>query len=315
MKKISNCEEISLTAKLSAYFQTFSDIPFAKEIAEESGSEEAFKELCGGMDLPINNFAVLSLLSEARYKITNHILEQWGINQILEIASGFSPRGLAMTENPEVVYVITDLPKILEEEKTIVKKILARLNSRRPNLHFQVVSALDRESLSKTANFFRPNQPLAIISEGLLTYFNREEKKNVADNIHELLKRRGGGVWVTPDVSTKQFMERIFQINENSRQINLLFSDITGRDLEDNAFLDENDIRQFFEKTGFKIQEYQYSNINVIKDLFSVKLWEFDLGAVFKILQGRKTLILTPYNNTLPFYKAVHHQTRRLDNI
>ena len=40
-------EKISPTAKLVAYLRTFSDIPYAKEIAEESGSEKVFRELAG----------------------------------------------------------------------------------------------------------------------------------------------------------------------------------------------------------------------------------------------------------------------------
>ena len=38
-------EKISPTTKLTAYLRTFSDIPFAKEIATESGAEKAFLEL------------------------------------------------------------------------------------------------------------------------------------------------------------------------------------------------------------------------------------------------------------------------------
>jgi len=40
-------EKISPTAKLVAYLRAFTDIPYAKEIARESGAEKAFHELSG----------------------------------------------------------------------------------------------------------------------------------------------------------------------------------------------------------------------------------------------------------------------------
>lgn len=46
MKK--SYQKISPTAKLVAYLRTFTDIPFAKEIAAESGAEKTFQELTGG---------------------------------------------------------------------------------------------------------------------------------------------------------------------------------------------------------------------------------------------------------------------------
>jgi hypothetical protein len=40
-------EKISPTAKLVAYLRTFTDIPYAKEIAVESGAKKTFRELAG----------------------------------------------------------------------------------------------------------------------------------------------------------------------------------------------------------------------------------------------------------------------------
>jgi O-methyltransferase involved in polyketide biosynthesis len=284
-------EKISPTAKLVAQLRIFTDIPFAKELAEESCSEETFKELVGDMDKSIIGFTPLI---EARYKVTDKILEQRGINQVLEIASGLSPRGLAMTENPNVIYVATDLPNILEQEKAIAEKIITETNISRPNLHFQTANVLNRQSLYAAASFFRPSKRIAVVNEGLLMYLNRQEKGAAASNILELLKQNGG-LWITPDVSTKKFMERIFQANENLRKIASHISGITERNIENNTFADDDDTRQFFDDAGFVIEEFQHSYI--IDELSSVKSLGIERGIVLKILQGRKTIILTPKEN------------------
>jgi O-methyltransferase involved in polyketide biosynthesis len=107
-------EKISPTAKLVAYLRRSTDIPFAKEIAEENGAQKTFRELAGRSSESLARFAAFW---EARYKVTDRIIVQRGMTQILEVAAGLSPRGLAMTENPDVVYVVTDLPQVLEQEK------------------------------------------------------------------------------------------------------------------------------------------------------------------------------------------------------
>jgi hypothetical protein len=93
-------EAISPTAKFVAFVRAFTDIPYAHEIAEESGAEQAFQELARQS---IESFSQLIPFWEARYKATDRIIQLRGITQILEIAAGLSPRGLAMTVNPRVV--------------------------------------------------------------------------------------------------------------------------------------------------------------------------------------------------------------------
>ncbi len=59
---------------------------------------------------------VYAPILEARYKSIVHLIRSSGTTQVLELASGFSLRGLAMSENSDLVYVDTDLPGIREEK-------------------------------------------------------------------------------------------------------------------------------------------------------------------------------------------------------
>jgi len=284
-------EKISPTAKLVAYLRTFTDIPFTQEIATKSGAEKTFNELA---DETAKSMIRLAPMWEARYKATNRILAERGITQILEIAAGLSPRGLAMTENPDVVYVVTDLPKILEEEKEIASAILVKLNSRRPNLHFQPANCFSMDSLSAASAAFNPHKPLAVITEGLFPYLTLDERKTLAGNIHELLEKHPG-LWITTDVHTKQSLQKMSQFDANAKKRLTRISTSTESTLESNFFEDENDMKQFFSKAGFKMETYSF--IKVFGELSSVKILNLTQGEILKIQQGfrvLKTLILTP---------------------
>jgi len=280
-------EKISTTAKLVAHIRAITNIPFAKEIAAASGAEADFQTLAGKSA----EFMTESAFNwEARYKTTDQIIARYHITQVLEIAAGLSPRGLAMTENPDVVYVATDLPEILEQEKAIAESILAKMNMHRPNLYYRIANALDRESLLQAAIPFRSDKPVAIITEGLLPYLTRDEKETLAGNIRDLLTQHDG-IWITSDVPPKQLWKFVSQVDGTMQQRMQNITGATGRDIEQNTFEDENDVRQFFTNTGFTIEEYSYAN--VLEDLSSVKLSKFKREEILEILQMLKTLILT----------------------
>lgn len=276
--------KISPTAKLVAHGRTFTDIPFAKEIAIECDAEKAFQSsyIAESLSLQVPFW-------EARYKATNQIIAREGITQILEIAAGLSPRGLTMTGDPEVVYVATDLPEMLEQEKSIAEAILARLNIQRPNLHFSVANALDLDELLQAATPFQSDKPIALLTEGLLSYLTRAEQATLAANMHELLARYGG-VWITPDVSTKQNWEKFRRIDKRMQQRAEAISNTTGRSLYDNLFIDNNDIQQFFTDAGFKIEEYSY--LHVLDELSSLKRLNFDRENIVQTMQSFTVLIL-----------------------
>jgi O-methyltransferase involved in polyketide biosynthesis len=278
-------EKISPTAKLVAYSRTFTDIPFAKEIAIKSNAKQSFEEQTGDIRG--------SPIWEARYKVTDKIIKEHGITQVLEIASGLSPRGLSMTRNSDVVYVATDLPQILEEEKEIAQSILAQSNESRPNLHFQAVNALDMESLSKAVTFFKKDKSLAVITEGLLPYFSMEEKQTLAKNIHKIFSEYSG-CWITNEVYSKDALKKISQSADDfakNRMKQDQYNILSGN----NVFSDEAEINRFFEQEGFKIEKY--SHLKIFGDLTSVKnlgLSEEEIVKIKQILNIKDTLVLTP---------------------
>ena len=116
---------------------------------------------------------------------------------------------------------------------------------------------------------FQYSRPIAVVTEGLLGYLTRQEKRTLATNIRELFAPYGG-IWITPDVGTQQLFKRFSQVDGDVQQRFEYISSATGRDIEKNAFEDDDDLRRFFSDAGYTIEEYPHAN--VLDDLSAVKL-------------------------------------------
>jgi hypothetical protein len=62
-------DKIGTTAKLVAYLRSFTDIPFTKEIAVETGAKRDFETLAGKSGQSMTQFA---FIWDAHYKATDH---------------------------------------------------------------------------------------------------------------------------------------------------------------------------------------------------------------------------------------------------
>jgi Leucine carboxyl methyltransferase len=237
---------ISPTAKLVAYMRAMSDIPYYPRIAamcDATATAESFYN--SNMELPHKRAPV----AELRYKSLSGILGSLTYDNIIELASGLSPRGLILTEDPNVRFVETDLPEILQDKQEIVKALLG--SEERPEYRFASANALDTDEFIAAAHNLRPG-PAAVIHEGLLPYLNNDEKEKLAANIMGLLNLLAGA-WITPDILTREQHEKTMAQSLAQKRI----LSTTGRNLTDNLFEDFYDAKRFFDRAGFKVERYQ----------------------------------------------------------
>ena len=116
-----------------------------------------------------------------RHQIIDEILEkliaQHPDLQVLEIASGLSPRGWAFRQKyPQIDYRELDLPDMA----AIKTQALQQLQADSP----QVLSAdLFSEDFQNAFAVFDPSRPLVIVSEGLINYFNQAHIQQLLKNI------------------------------------------------------------------------------------------------------------------------------------
>ncbi|MDE1833435.1 MAG: hypothetical protein KGH58_03385 [Candidatus Micrarchaeota archaeon] len=242
---------ISPTAKVVAYFRAYTDIPYAKWIAQEANAAQVSMEMLGGWDKLDKMAGFLVPFLELRYKGINAQLGRLGSNSILEIASGISPRAIELSRNPYLNYVATDLPEMMGEQVSLFSRILS--GSTRSNLFMLGANALNLQELEAAAAILRARAvPITVINEGLLVYLTKEEKARVASNIHSVLG--GSGAWVTPDIYTSQELEAMIRRDpEMSDALDAVWGKV-HRDMRDNMFDTREEAVSLFEGLGFRVE-------------------------------------------------------------
>ncbi len=283
MKESLNLEfnSISPSAKSLLLTKALTTIPFAREAAGLIWGENSIQDL--KKKLSSIGFLLRLIHFESRYKSVDRALNQVGITNILEFSSGFSFRGLSMCKDPNVSYVDTDLPQIIESKKLIIQELTKRTcNYSIDNLFMQGLNALDEYAFFDIINHFSTN-PIAIANEGLLVYLDEIQKRKLCAIIHNLLSEKGG-FWITADIYIK---------NEKQNDINKGFYDYQGRrfltehNVDDNKFESFKTAEVFFKDCGFLIHKKiepdktKLSSIKLLRKIPNFKLED---------LEGRKKI-------------------------
>src|SRR6185295_20425960 len=116
-------KHISATAKLSAYYRQFSDIPFAAEVATLIGADDTVGQITRDHGLEPEKLTFYAPMFEARYKSITQLIRKSGASQILELASGYSLRGLDLTLTRSIRYVEADLPEVIETKRALLEEL------------------------------------------------------------------------------------------------------------------------------------------------------------------------------------------------
>ncbi len=112
----------------------------------------------------------------ARHLLIDELLEaaigRGEVSQVIEIAAGMSPRGwrFASRHGDGLTYIETDLPEMAARKR----EALARAGSLGPGHRVEALDALSEDGLEALAGELDPNRGLAIVSEGLLSYLDRD---------------------------------------------------------------------------------------------------------------------------------------------
>jgi len=280
-------EKISSTAFFVSFARRYSDIPYAEKFTVPKGSKEIYEKI---MEQNIAGVGFLTILYEARYKnlrkVMREVVENEKIHNIIEVASGNSSHGLEESENGNITFIETDLSKMISEKKEKVSEILKGIKEERKNLHFASADALKKEEMLAIVNLVFDNSPIMVINEGLLSYFDTEDKAKIVKNIKAKLEKRGG-VWITADICARFpspsgiDMKTIFRDLEK----------VTERKITGNAFVYIEESVAFFEDFGFEVKRRSYD----ISDLSSLNLFRekgVNTNAIIENMSHREIFIL-----------------------
>lgn len=239
---------IAPTARVMAYFRSFSDIPYAREISRLLDGERTVREIHHDDLDAVTRFYAPVL--ESRYKCFSPFTRAY--SNVLEVAMGLSvERGLTLTSNPDNVYIGTDLPDIITESQALVQTLSPK---RIENLHLCAANALSYEQLLAATSVLGGHRRLLIIHEGLWMYLSSDERTILADNMRRLLEKHGGE-WVTPDIddveSSAAFVSSLWpEVQSVLRRLQDETAQLTGRDVLKSLFASSREAEAFFHKAG-----------------------------------------------------------------
>lgn len=270
---LEDFESISPTAILTSYPRIFTDIPYEKEI---------YEWLSKNCNDEINLNKLLAPEIEARYKLTDKLMEKFNINQVIELAAGYSSRGVIYSKKG-YKYIEMDLTGVCNNKKKLINDLF-EVND---NLHIISGNALNYKDYIKCDEYLDDNKELAIINEGLLRYLTFDEKRIVGQNIYNMLKKYRG-VWITCDVTPKKFLQK--QEVQNPTLNNNL-NNVTSRNNLNDRFEDENHIRAFFSEIGFNNIEI-HKFIEVKDELKSFDMLGMDKDECDELLENGIVAIL-----------------------
>ncbi len=261
MSQTSLNEKISFTADGVAYRRAeYTDIPFSKEIFE------IMEKICGPFDpeekAKADGMKIVIPLFEARYILTDELLRESGVDRVLELASGLSPRGFIWTKDRTVRFVELDLP----EKMATKRRILAELHSR-TGIGYNQNHILEEGDLNDTFTFEQAindldmegsdPRPVGIVCEGLLRYMNWPDKEKLARNINRALKYSMGGVWITPDI---ELLSDADATPESRARYDMMAAK-WGFDVRPFLFKDFDYAVSFFQGFGFKVAQHCHAGM------------------------------------------------------
>jgi O-methyltransferase involved in polyketide biosynthesis len=280
-------EKSSFTADRVAYRRTFTGIPFSQEIWNIL--QETARPLDPEREHQTDDWKRMVPFFESRYLLTDRILEESGIDQILELASGLSPRGLNLTrQRPDIRYVELDLLNQMIQKRKVVERLCRKLKTDRPdNLHLVIGNIINDHDIDRATSFFRPHAKICVICEGLLRYMSWPDKETLRDKMWTLLKENGG-IWITPDI---EFLGET-QLDKAAQARYDKMATETGIDVRSNLFPHMIDALSFFRNPGFRVDVR--SHLEIIDELQSPSR----LGIAHETITGqisrRYTFTMTP---------------------
>jgi O-methyltransferase involved in polyketide biosynthesis len=256
---MTDFSRISPTALIVAYVRQFSGLSYSAEIAQQIDYQSALDAVNHSDPQGI---LPLAILVEARYRAIDLLLQQQNHRQVLELASGLLPRGLAAA--PSIQYIESDLPEMLQQKQAIAHHLIPDLQINRPNLHFVPLDVTHDSFIDTVAAYFQCDHPVSVICEGLLQYLTFDEKQLVFRNVRSLLETYGGS-WITTDFSTKERRKIMAAVSPELLPLLKAVGVMTGRSFENNSFDDFSQVQCFIAEQGFSLQSV--SLIEVLPEL------------------------------------------------
>ena len=282
-------EKISMTATFVAYWRQYTDIPFAKDVAELINANEKIESFLNSHHITKDEIRWYAPLFEIRHKSIEEVIRRRDMRQVLELASGLSFRGLSMSQNQDIAYIETDLEELTNEKRILVSRLKQKYSlATNSNFCLTTANALDMHQLQSAIQHFHKDRPVAVVNEGLLPYLTAGEIELVARNIRAILAQCGG-IWITPDFSLK---ENYSQVPAQRIRVRDAIAELTGRQLHRNIFDNEKHLDSFLDKMGLHAEALHQTDL--VSSVVSIGALHLPGNFLDKVKQQLNLWVISP---------------------
>ena len=251
---------VYLTAKGTLGLLKKAGDPDAVALLPIIGLETELQEGAKILPAPIGNCYKIAQL--ARYEINNTAAIRSSAPNIVDLPSGYSPRGFRVASAGKR-YFGFDLPVVIDDMAPAAQKVMTPEQRRLSSYH--AVDATNYQSMKNALDDVKGE--LCIVTEGLLGYFNEPELVSLCQAIHRLLSEYGG-CWITADLSILRIYVLTFSTLLKGDDLAFL-NRIQGKATEladvkmnqNSLFLHgEEGARRFLEDQGFTVEAEPVTN-------------------------------------------------------
>ena len=153
---------------------------------------------------------VFAVGQEARFQIYNNAALKRNEQIVVDLPSGYSPRGFVVADAKRSYYGL-DLPSVIDLMKPAADKTMTE--EQKKYVQFAAVDATNYESLRKALGDVKGE--ICIVTEGLLGYLGEAELISMCRAINRLLSEFGG-CWITADAGILRIFSVVHSIMVNS---------------------------------------------------------------------------------------------------
>lgn len=171
-----------------------------------------------------------------------------GVTQIVEIAAGLSPRGMRFAERygSSITYLEADLPGMAGRKRKALAAAGVTLGDHHDVITIDALAETGDDSLSQViSRRLDPQAGLAIVTEGLVNYFDRDTVGSMWKRFAEAIRGCGGGVYLS-DLYLQEELGRIRGMRAMSAAVSLF-----ARGRVHYHFRDDDELRKALERAGF----------------------------------------------------------------
>ncbi len=192
-------EDLSVTALYTSATWAWGKLPNAALFASVE-ADRVFRVVNVALAIARLFFAKLPSLAHSlihRHTMIDHLLSVSSARRVLELASGLSRRGVTFTAAGDMRYVEVDLPHVVDRKRAL----LARSNEgraalQRPNWKIVEADVATLDFARVTPSTPGEREPLFVIAEGLLMYFDADAQRSLFSSVATHLRDNAGGSFV-----------------------------------------------------------------------------------------------------------------------